>query len=633
METILEHSLPPSQTPIGRLLSRAGIITETDLNRALAIQAQSGGRLGKILVSHGMVSPQLLHRAIADYHHVAFINLLDTPPEAWLCDESRIHDYLALQIIPWRMEDGVTVLAAADIDFETVAWARRHYGSAFRIVITSPRDIAWSIEKRFGVALDQQSRFLLSELQPGCSAQHVMASWNKLPLWLALFALALVWAAYPAATVSVLFVLANVFYLATLLLKWVLFEKGKKPLPVLPVQTPAPASDLPIYTILIPLYKEAASLPGLLESLRTLDYPKSKLDIKLVMESDDRETYEAAKKLRPEGMFDIIRVPYSEPRTKPKACNYALRFARGEYVTIYDAEDRPHPQQLKQALKAFAAQPADVVCLQARLNYYNRDDNALTRLFAIEYAVWFDYMLPGMQRLGIPIPLGGTSNHIALARLQALGAWDPYNVTEDADLGVRIALTGGRTRVLDSITLEEAPNRFGNWLRQRSRWIKGYMQTWLVHMRSPVRLWRAFGPRGFFGFHLFIGGPCFVFLCAPLMWALSLLWAFGEVPQLAVNIPGWVFALAVLNLVFGLMLHLYLAGMVVQKRRWAGMIPAIILFPFYWLLHSLASFKALWQLLVRPHFWEKTAHGLSRSLHGSDKLIEEFQKLAPGQNR
>jgi cellulose synthase/poly-beta-1,6-N-acetylglucosamine synthase-like glycosyltransferase len=412
-------------------------------------------------------------------------------------------------------------------------------------------------------------------------------------------------------------ILANSFYFCTILFKFFLFQLGMlRPRNSKQSEKAAKAlkdKDLPTYTILIPLFQEAATLPSMLSGLRKLDYPKTKLDVKFICEADDKETIEAAKALQAEYFIEIIRVPYSLPRTKPKACNYALRFAKGDYVTIYDAEDRPEPLQLKKAIATFKSHKKDVVCLQARLNYYNRDDNILTRLFAIEYAAWFDFMLRGLEYLRIPIPLGGTSNHLNIRKLKELGEWDPFNVTEDADLGIRLAQAGYKTALLDSITLEEAPIHFMSWLKQRTRWIKGYMQTWLVHMREPISLYRSLGSRGFWGFQFFIGGPCLVFLLAPMLWIIAIFWLTQDVNlPLESKLPTWFWGTGIFSLIAGILLHSYFAMFIVSTRRWKSMLGAEVVFPFYWLLHSIASFRALWHLIIKPHHWEKTDHGLTQ---------------------
>ena len=215
-----------------------------------------------------------------------------------------------------------------------------------------------------------------------------------------------------------------------------------------------------------------------------------------MVEEDDLETVAAAKALLDGDVpFEIIEVPPGGPRTKPKAANYALAFARGEYLVVYDAEDRPERDQLKKAVATFRASPRQTACLQARLNFYNADHNWLTKMFALDYALWFDTLLPGLDRIGVPMPLGGTSNHFRTSVLRDIGGWDAFNVTEDADIGIRLSQLGYRVSMLDSNTFEEAPVTIGAWLKQRSRWLKGYMQTWLVHMRDPLALVRRTGLR------------------------------------------------------------------------------------------------------------------------------------------
>ena len=252
--------------------------------------------------------------------------------------------------------------------------------------------------------------------------------------------------------------------------------------------------ELPVYTILVPMYKESEVAAKVVNAVGRLDYPQDKLDIKLLLEEDDPETRQACQQAHLPACVDMIVVPHSQPKTKPKACNHGLRDARGEYLVIYDAEDRPESDQLKKAVAAFRRLDAEraalgdkgpeVVCLQGKLNYYNARQNYLTKWFALEYTVWFDLFLPGLHVMGVPIPLGGTSNHFKTDVLRRLGGWDPFNVTEDCDLGIRLHREGYRTKILDSTTWEEANSRLGNWIRQRSRWVKGYIQTHLIHTRE-----------------------------------------------------------------------------------------------------------------------------------------------------
>jgi glycosyltransferase involved in cell wall biosynthesis len=267
-----------------------------------------------------------------------------------------------------------------------------------------------------------------------------------------------------------------------------------------------PDEELPRYTVLVAAYKEADVIARTIRTLEALDYPRDRLEIKLLLESDDAATIAAVGRARPAPQFEVVVVPQAEPRTKPKACNYGLQASSGELITIFDAEDRPEPLQLRRAAVAFRRLDPAIACLQAKLHYYNADQNLITRWFSAEYVTWFSGMLPALVEMKAPIPLGGTSMHIRREVLEAVGAWDPYNVTEDADLGTRLHRLGFRTEVLDSVTYEEANSDLINWVKQRSRWYKGYLQTWLVHLRHPLKLWRQLGPVGFLGFNVVVGG-------------------------------------------------------------------------------------------------------------------------------
>jgi cellulose synthase/poly-beta-1,6-N-acetylglucosamine synthase-like glycosyltransferase len=608
--------------PLGELLCQRRVITPAHLADALVAQKKSGSRIGDILIGMGCTGYRPLYETLAHKQGLPFADLLQTPPDASLLTTKNPENFLKYKAIPWRREGSDVVVAVCELSAEVSAWIRQHYGEKARIVMTSPFDIRRVVEQHFGTLLEQKSRLLLWKKQPHASARITLPPrQQQIAIGMALMALAaiIVW---PVQMALNFIIFCHVAYGATMLFKYLVFAAGQH---AIRPQDDAFALDeqsLPVYTVLVPMYKETESLPGMLDALKKLDYPASKLDIKLVLESDDQETLRAAHALKPSYHFDIIRVPPSQPRTKPKACNYALRFARGAYVTIFDADDRPERTQLKKAVAAFQTLPKDVVCLQARLNYYNANDNLLTRFFSLEYTILFHFMLYGLERLGIPIPLGGTSNHIDLARLKELGEWDPYNVTEDADLGLRLAARGFKTRMLNSYTMEEAPNRIHPWIKQRSRWIKGYMQTWLVHMRDPRTLWKKMGWRGFLGFQFFVGLSCFTFLTAPLVWIVSLLWVGGVADIHGVPFPTWLVVLTLTNLALNLVTHWYLSiycARLYRKYR-PAMLIAGFFYPLYLILHSLASYKALWQLAINPHFWEKTAHGLARQ---TDSLMLE----------
>lgn len=409
--------------------------------------------------------------------------------------------------------------------------------------------------------------------------------------------------------------------------------------------------EWPIYTVLVPLYKEAGVADKILRHLRDLDYPKDRLDVKFLLEADDPTTREA---LEAEGIpewAEAVVVPDAHPKTKPRACNYGLERARGEFLVIFDAEDRPEPDQLKLAVRGFATSDEKVVCLQAQLAYHNHDQNLLTRWFALEYNVWFRRYLPGLTALGGPIPLGGTSNHFRTAALHRLGGWDPFNVTEDCDLGIRLAAAGHRTEILDSVTWEEANSRIGNWLRQRSRWMKGYMITHVVWFRNPLALIWRLGPFGALRFcYSVIGVAGLALLNLPLWIALGTYcvllamdvragWNLWELlttpPASGDDRHSWamaylgpyqdftwsrlslVFAAASAVLLFANAVFVVLNCAFGTRPGQRGLAFAALLTPFYWILISLGAWKGAFQLLLRPHYWEKTVHGLDRSTGGA----------------
>lgn len=370
--------------------------------------------------------------------------------------------------------------------------------------------------------------------------------------------------------------------------------------------------DLPIYSILCPLYREAHVIPQFMDAINKLEWPKEKLDVLLLLEEDDKETIESVGKMNLPSFVRTLVVPHSMPKTKPKACNYGLSHAKGEYLVIYDAEDIPDPFQLKKAFLGFKKVSTNTICLQAKLNYYNPHQNLLTRFFTAEYSLWFDVTLTGLQSINTAIPLGGTSNHFRTASLREVKGWDPFNVTEDADLGVRLFRQGYKTAMIDSTTLEEANSRFGNWLRQRSRWIKGYMQTYLVHIRESGVSVKGQGGVHSLIFQLLIGGKIAFVLINPLLWLATFsyfaLYAYVG-PQIEALYPSVVFYMAITSLVFGnfLFLYYYMIG-VAKKGQW-NLMKFVFLIPFYWLMISIAAVIALYQLILKPHYWEKTVHG------------------------
>lgn len=377
-----------------------------------------------------------------------------------------------------------------------------------------------------------------------------------------------------------------------------------------------PDEELPVYTVLLPVYHEPTIVQNLLIGVGNLDYPPDKLEVLLLTEEDDLATQEALLGVPLDGIRVVI-VPDSLPKTKPKACNYGMSVPglKGEMVTIYDAEDIPDPLQLRRAVVAFRRSPEQVGCLQARLSYFNERQNLLTRWFSMEYDQWFGAILPAVEQARCVVPLGGTSFHLPTRVWREIGGWDECNVTEDADLGVRLARYGYRTLILDSITYEEANSDVVNWIRQRSRWYKGYMQTLIVHLRRPFQLRREIGLKATLRLVNLTGAVPVVNAINFFLWSTLVVWIIARPHAITLLFPPLTYYLCLILLMLAAPLSV-LAGLISvvalgKPQLWW----AALLVPGYWMLQSIAALKALYQLFFRPSYWELTVHGLDT---GSD---------------
>ncbi|HEY0722300.1 MAG TPA: glycosyltransferase family 2 protein [Gammaproteobacteria bacterium] len=622
------------QGKIGDLLVARGLLNDEQLSEALTLQRRWGTRLGDIILAKGWVRAPDLYRTLATHLNKPFVDLHKKPPEPSLMESDDLIRYTELLVLPWRKEGDKVILAIADPSMEALEFATARFGNNTDYVITSKFDIIWQVQHNAKSYLNNTARFALAEREPEYSANHVFTTMQLAGVYLLLSVMLLALTLWPVDTLVVINLLIALFLIVNFgmraMLGWVAAD-AHIDVKVNDDEVAALSdTDLPTYTVLVPMYKEPEVLPIITESLRQLDYPLSKLDIKLILEDDDAETIASAKRLGLEGIFEIIRVPPSLPRTKPKACNYALQFARGEYVTIYDAEDRPEADQLKKAVVAFRKASPNTAVIQARLNYFNAEENWLTRMFTLEYSLWFDFYLPALDALNIPIPLGGTSNHFKMHVLRDVQAWDPYNVTEDADLGVRFTQRNYHVGVVNSTTYEEATSRVGSWIRQRSRWLKGYMQTYLVHMRSPLRLYKKLGHVGFWGFQFFIGGTIVSVLLAPWLFVMFGFWLVTRTHDLDLIFPPLVLYVSLFNLLLGNGFLIYLSSLSVFKRHLYRLIPYALSNPIYWLLMSWAAYKALWQLVHNPFYWEKTQHGVTRFNHEESAKSEAALRQVAG---
>ena len=468
---------------------------------------------------------------------------------------------------------------------------------------------------------DEQRQYALDRAINGLREDHPMQSasqavwgWQK-PTLIVLLGVTLVFAVlFPMQTAVTLIGLCTVGYVLTMSDRVLIFREGlaSRPITISEEQARAIADeDLPPYTILVPAYNEPEVVGDLIGAMAALEYPPDKLQVLLLLEADDEVTIAAAEACGQSDIITILLVPPADPRTKPKACNYGLHFATGRIVTIYDAEDLPEPLQLRRVAAAFASLPDDIACVQAKLAYHNGHQNLLTGWFTAEYGIWFGYLLPGMMRSTSPIPLGGTSNHLRREILDEIGAWDPFNVTEDADLGLRIDASGYHTAVIDSATQEEANSDPINWVRQRSRWYKGYLQTWLVHIRQPVKLYRVLGPRSFLRFNLVLAGTPIIAVLNLVFWLITVLWFLGQPAVVGAVFPPIIYFPALVALILGNAATVYMNLVALREEDRADLLVAALTVPAFWLMMSIAAAKGLYQIVRNPSYWEKTFHGLA----------------------
>jgi len=455
----------------------------------------------------------------------------------------------------------------------------------------------------------------LRDEHPMQSAARPLVGWQRGALWVVLVLIAGLVAWQPQETAVGLVAICTLAYVVTMTDRVLMFKAGLASRPIIVSDEDAravPDRELPRYTILVPAYNEPEVVADLIGAMAALEYPPDKLQVLLLLEADDEVTIDAARGCAESDAITIVLVPPAEPRTKPKACNYGLHFATGDIVTIYDAEDLPEPLQLRRVAVAFRQLPDSVACVQAKLAYHNGNQNLLTGWFTAEYALWFGYLLPGMMRSGSPIPLGGTSNHLRRDILDEIGAWDPFNVTEDADLGLRIDASGYHTAVIDSETLEEANSDPINWVRQRSRWYKGYLQTWLVHIRRPRQVLRTLGPRSFMRFNLVLAGTPIIAVLNLVFWLITILWFLGQPSYVGAVFPWYIYFPALISLILGNAATLYMNLITLREDDRADLLVPALTVPAFWLMMSVAAAKGLYQLIRNPSYWEKTFHGLSQ---------------------
>jgi glycosyltransferase involved in cell wall biosynthesis len=587
------------------ILLREGILSHADLMRALVLHRQHGGRLEDLLLAHGLVAAEVLYGVLGRLWKVPVVDLSAQPPDPRLIDRVGAAACLRLGMVPWRMMGSRTVVVAA----HPAEFAAMLLQAGGRLgPVTMALAPAAEIE---GAVLAARGARLAHAAMRRVPAEQSCRGWDRSRTVAAVLAVVMLAAigllVEPMAVFGVVLGWAMLTMVAGSLLKLAaLLQRTAAPAAGAPVRAPpADAGPLPVVSVMVALYREADVAGRLVRRLERLDYPRDLLDVVLVVEQTDGLTRDvlAAAALPP--WMRVVAVPDGPVRTKPRALNYAMDLCRGSIIGVYDAEDAPEPGQIRKVVQHFRAAGPEVACLQGALDFYNPRANWMSRCFALEYAGWFRVVLPGLARMGLPVPLGGTTLFFRRDVLERLGGWDAHNVTEDADLGMRLARQGFVTELVDTVTHEEACCHPWPWVKQRSRWIKGYMMTLAVHLRHPLRLWRELGSRGFAGFLVLFVATLSQFLLAPALW---LCWL---VPSGVVALP-FPAALFPAFLALCLMAEAVNLAVVWAGRRRAGLSlsPLWVLAQYgYFPLATAAAYKALWELMYRPFFWDKTAHG------------------------
>ena len=600
----------------------SGLINAQDAQNATLAARKQGVPLAEVLCRTFDVPEYSITDILAQQAQTQLINPVEQRPDKSLLLRYGPQTCLQSGIMPWRQIGGQTIILTTRPDqFAQHQDRLRAVFGPVRMAMTTQEHLQRSINGECG-------QLLVDAAENRVPAMESCRDWNTRRAFgfglgtAVLLSVALV--TMPQALIAILTAWAIVTLILTTALRATAAFIGWRARPVkAPNVTPA---RLPVISVLVPLYNETAIADHLLARLRALDYPRALLDVCLVLEADDMTTRTTLGRTTLPTWMRAIVVPKGTIKTKPRALNYALDFARGSIVGIWDAEDAPAPDQLRVVADNFANHGPRVACLQGTLDYYNADANWLTRCFTIEYASWFRVILPGLQKLGMVVPLGGTTLFFRRNVLEELGGWDAHNVTEDADLGVRLARHGYRTELIPTVTEEEANGRAWPWVKQRSRWLKGYAITYGVHMRNPARLWRDLGGWGFFGVQLLFLGTLSQFVLAPILWTFWLL-PLGFDHPLSPVMPSWAFwtlgGLFIVSEVVG-----FAAAFVgLRKAGKSWLIKWAVTLQFYFPLGALAAYKGLWELATKPFYWDKTAHGVLLPKGWRGKVIPPPQPL------
>jgi len=597
---------------LARMLIDGGHLPEAEMLAADASARELDLPLARILLARGRVTEDQLLQALSTVNGAPVLSLRDNPPDPRLSHVIPQDLALRAEAVPWRSEGGKVVVATARPDLFEMLAEQAEDGAYLTPALATGADILDAQTRAWGACL---ARAAETRAPVALSCR----TWRPVRVFAVAIAvvtaLLVVESLFPGQVVLWSFALTGLAFTANITLKAGAFA-AMLLRPDIPARTPRAPPDIaphllrpPVVSILVPMFEEPEIAERLVTHLSRMRYPPERLDVLLLLEADDTVTATAIAATPLPPFMRVLTVPPGQPRTKPRALNYALPFARGEIVGIYDAEDRPDPNQIADVVRRYDEVPRDVACLQGRLDYYNTDHNLMARLFTIEYASWFRVLLPGVQRLGLFVPLGGTTLFLRRDALEEVGGWDAHNVTEDAELGLRLARAGYRTELVDTTTYEEATAAVLPWIRQRSRWLKGYLITWATAMRNPLTLWRDLGTWRFLGLQAQMFSAVLGFFLAPLLWSLVVV-PFG-VPHpltayLAPHHFAWLGGYMMLSLVLSVAVSVH-ACRAAHLRRLRPLAPMVEL---YYTLGTFAAWIGAVELVARPFFWAKTRHGV-----------------------
>jgi cellulose synthase/poly-beta-1,6-N-acetylglucosamine synthase-like glycosyltransferase len=596
-------ALTSTDITTGDLLVERRMLTLAQLDEALGNAQACNVPLGDVLLAKRWIKPRQYFKTLANSFGLPFLDLMDEAPDASLLKSEDAKELARYQTMPWRKKNERLVIVTANPGPETITYARARWGKNIDFAVTAKFDILWTLQSVFREAQLKHAMdgpfFVDGARARQCSVSHV----HVISVLAGIFVLAAAFIFAPIEALTVINAALAVFYAGVLLFNAALAWLGRKHKPRSGLSLGIEArllkqDELPVYTVLVPIFRNPAALPPIAHTLRQMHYPLAKLDIKIVLEENDTETIDAAKALGLEGVFEIIRVPASEPYTKAKACNYALQFARGEFVVVYSAGDTPEPDQLRKAVTVFRQSPAEMACVQCGYYHYNDEENWIERRFDTGQSPEYAHLSRGLERLGIPVLLNGMSNHFRFDVLQQLRGWNPYCVAADTDLGIRMAEEGYRATSIASRTFKAVGCTVGNCIWRQAFKIKGTLQTLSGYARRPLRLWRKAGTLASLGVFFQVAGSIIAALANPWIWFVLAL-VLGLTTGGFDHFPVVLTSIILFNFVVGGFFFARISRIPPIRQGKNNRLLNGVITQIYWLLASAAVYRALWELIWR----------------------------------